>query len=115
VIVAHGARVNGPSLLGADGPSQEHSSDKHSSDKHTASFVGFNSLIDGAVLDHNAMVLHLARVGPGITIPQGHVVLSGKNVETQAEAEDFDLGKVIPITDGLTPSPSWGRHPRPCK
>lgn len=91
VIVAHGARVFGPALLGPDDPSC----------RQEATFVGFNSLVDGAVVEHDAMVMHLARVAPGITIPRGHVVLPGKNVETQAEAEDFDLGKVVPITDAL--------------
>lgn len=91
VIVAHGARVFGPALLGPDDPSC----------RDEATFVGFNAFVDEAVVEHDAMVMHLARVAPGITIPRGRVVLPGKNVETQAEAEDCNLGKVVPITEAL--------------
>lgn len=90
-ILAHGARVNGPARLGR----------KAVHGQNNAGFVGFNSLVDGGSVEHDAMVLHLARVAPGITIKTGRVVLSGKNVTTQAQADDPMLGKVIPITDGL--------------
>jgi carbonic anhydrase/acetyltransferase-like protein (isoleucine patch superfamily) len=95
VIVAHGARVLGPALLGPEDP------DPSCHHEEEATFLGFNSFVDGAVVEHDAMVMHLARVAPGITVPRGRVVLPGKNVETQAEAEDCDLGKVVPITDAL--------------
>ena len=45
--------------------------------------------------------MHLACVAPGVTVRTGRVVLSGKNVTTQAQANDPALGKVIPITDAL--------------
>ena len=91
VILAHGAQVRGPATLGrvavAGAPN--------------AAFVGFNSLIDRGRVEHDAIVLHLARVGPGVTIKAGMVVLSGKNVTTQAQADNPALGKVVPITAAL--------------
>jgi len=91
VILAHGARVNGPATLGGSAGASP----------FNASFVGFNSVIDGATLQPDAMVLHLARIAPGIIVRSGKVVLSGKFVTTQAQADDATLGKVIPITDAL--------------
>lgn len=91
VILAHGARVNGPAMIGHDAVAGA----------HNAAFIGFNSLVDRGNVEPDAMVLHLARVAPGITVRAGRVVLSGKNVTTQAQADDPALGKVIPITDGL--------------
>lgn len=91
VILAHGAQVRGPAEVGRHAVAGE----------HNAAFIGFNSLVDGAMVEHDAMVLHLAHVNPGIVIHQGKVVLSGKNITTQAQADDPALGKVIPITDAL--------------
>lgn len=76
--VAHGARVVGPArLVGKN-------------------FVGFNSLVEGATMEEGAFVELLARVGPGIRL-RGVRVLPGKNVTTQAEADDPSLGKVAPV------------------
>ena len=91
VILAHGARVKGPARIGKLG----------GTDAHKATFIGFNSQVDGASMETDSMVLHLARVAPGITIPHSMVVISGKNITTQAQANDPALGKVIPITGGL--------------
>ena len=91
VILAHGAQVRAPSRVGR----------KEVVGEHNAAFVGFNSLIDRATVEHDAMVLHLARVAPGIVIKHGKVVLSGKNITTQAEADNVALGKVVPITAAL--------------
>lgn len=90
-ILAHGARVFGPSVVGTP----------PGSDEVAPSFVGFNSVVDGAVLAPGSMVLHLARVGRGVTVPTGRVVLSGKSIDAQCEAEDYDLGKVVPLTVAL--------------
>lgn len=78
VILAHGAAVNGSARLGEDGycPKGAH---------ECPSFVGFNALVDGGILEKDAMVGHLARVGRGVRIPSGRKVLPGKNVATQAE------------------------------
>ena len=94
VILAHGAQVRAPAKLGghsAPGATQT----------HQALFLGFNSVLDGANMEVDSMVLHLARVAPGITIRSGKVVLSGKYITTQAQADDPALGKVIPVTDAL--------------
>jgi carbonic anhydrase/acetyltransferase-like protein (isoleucine patch superfamily) len=46
------------------------------------------------------MVLHLAKVAPGITIRSGIAVNSGAFIQTQAEADDPSLGKVTSVTAG---------------
>lgn len=92
VILAHGATVKGRAELG------EHGKCPVATDKHCPSFVGFNSEVDGAVVEMDAMVTHLARVAPGITLHSGFKVLPGKNVSTQAEADDPNLGKVGEVT-----------------
>ena len=91
VILAHGAQVRAPATIGRTAVEGA----------RNAAFVGFNSLVQGAKVQHDAMVLHLARVAPGITIKTGKVVLSGKNITTQAQADDPSLGKVIAISDAL--------------
>lgn len=91
VILAHGARVNGPAHIGHHAVAGA----------HNAAFIGFNSLVDRANMEPDSMVLHLARVAPGITLRAGRVVLSGKNITTQTQADDPALGKVIPISDAL--------------
>jgi hypothetical protein len=60
------------------------------------SFVGFNSEVDGAIIEKDAMVLHLARVARCVTIPSGRKVLSGKHVASQAEVDS----KTAPVTEG---------------
>jgi carbonic anhydrase/acetyltransferase-like protein (isoleucine patch superfamily) len=76
--VAHGARVVGPARL------------------EGKNFVGFNALVEGATLEQGAFVEILARVGPGVRL-RGMRVLPGKNVTSQAEADDPSLGKVAPV------------------
>ena len=74
VIIAHGAHVFGGARIGVDGSCEKGGS-------VCASFVGFNSdIAEGAVVERDAMVMHLARVGPNVTIPSGKVVLPGRNV-----------------------------------
>lgn len=85
VIVAHGASVVGPARVGADGGQ--------------AAFVGFNALVQGAVVEPDAMVSALARVGPGVTLRSGRKVLPGRNVTTQQQADDPALGFVADVTD----------------
>jgi carbonic anhydrase/acetyltransferase-like protein (isoleucine patch superfamily) len=89
VILAHNAMIHGPATIGAPGGAP--------------AFVGFNAIIDGATVAPGAMVSSLARVAPGIVIPTGFKVLPGMYIQTQAQAEDPDLGKVVKITrDDLT-------------
>ncbi len=85
VSIAHGATIVGPASIGARGGK--------------AAFVGFNSIVDGAMIEPDAMVTHLAKVSPGIIVRSGRKVLPGKWIRTQAEADDPALGKVAVITD----------------
>lgn len=81
VIIAHGATISGVVTIGApDGK---------------PSFVGFNSYIDNASIEPDAMVTHLVRVSPGIVIRSGMKILPGKWIKTQREADDTTLGKAV--------------------
>ena len=86
VIIGHGASVLGSAKIGKAGG--------------LPTFVGFNSIVDGAILEEDSMVLHLAKVAPGITIRSGIAVNSGAFIQTQAEADDPSLGKVTSVTSG---------------
>jgi carbonic anhydrase/acetyltransferase-like protein (isoleucine patch superfamily) len=85
VIVAHGATVKGPARIGDRGRCPGGVAD-------CPSFVGFNAEVDGAIIEKDAMVLHLARVAPGVTIPSGRKVLWGKNLTSQAEVMQKTAG-----------------------
>jgi carbonic anhydrase/acetyltransferase-like protein (isoleucine patch superfamily) len=56
-------------------------------------------MVDRAVVEQNAAVSAYGYVGPGVRIRSGFVVLPGKAVRTQAEADDPALGKVAPLTE----------------
>jgi carbonic anhydrase/acetyltransferase-like protein (isoleucine patch superfamily) len=84
VILAHNATILGPATIGAPGGAP--------------AFVGFNAIIDGATVQPGAMVSSLAKVAPGIVIPTGFKVLPGMYIQTQAQAEDIDLGKVVEVS-----------------
>ncbi len=92
VILAHGATVKGDAEIGEHGHCPK-------SEAHCTSFVGFNAEVDGAVIEMDSMVGHLARVAPGVTLKSGLKVLPGKNVTTQAEADDASLGKVAAVVE----------------
>ncbi len=49
-------------------------------------FLSFSCEIDGAILEKNTGVSALARVGPGVRLRSGFIVLPGKNVTTQQES-----------------------------
>lgn len=86
VIIAHGAWILGGARIGLSGACPP-------SPFVCASFVGFNSEVAAdAIVERNAMVTHLARVGPGVTIPSGRVVLPGKNVRSNAEVPTKTVG-----------------------
>jgi carbonic anhydrase/acetyltransferase-like protein (isoleucine patch superfamily) len=85
VSIAHGATIIGPSTIGAP--------------RGLPAFVGFNSLIDGATVEPDAMVTHLVKVSRGIVIHSGTKVLPGKWIKTQEEADNEALGKVTKVTD----------------
>lgn len=86
VIIAHGASVLGGARIGMSGACPP-------SPFVCASFVGFNSEVAAdAIVERNAMVTHLARVGPGVTIPSGRVVLPGKDVRSNSEVPAKTIG-----------------------
>jgi carbonic anhydrase/acetyltransferase-like protein (isoleucine patch superfamily) len=89
VILAHGSSVIGPATIGIGGTDIPADPDD---DQEV--FLSFGSQVDGAVLERNTGISALGRVGPGITLKSGRLVLPGKNVTTQAEADDPALGKV---------------------
>ncbi len=100
VIIAHGARVLGkeaddtPTRIGEDGACPDpDEAGPELAPSHCPSFVGFNSEIDGAIIEKDAMVLSIARVAPGVTIPSGFKVLPGKEVESQDQVEE----KTVPM------------------
>ncbi|MDR3635781.1 MAG: carbonic anhydrase/acetyltransferase [Isosphaeraceae bacterium] len=89
VQVDYGAKVYGPSIIGAYGAAAKPTE------------IGPNAVINGATVEAGAIVGALAYVGPGVVIPAGYYVLPGASVTTQAQATDPALGKVettVPAT-----------------
>ena len=86
VVIGFGAKVLGPSTIGAVDAAAKPTS------------IGANAEIDGATIEPGAIVSPLARVGPGVTVPSGYRVLPGANVTTNAEASNPKLGMVVPVT-----------------
>lgn len=97
VILAHGSSVRGPARIGT-GPVLEVEG-AAGPEEDSGVFLSFGAQVDGAVLERDTVLSALSRVGPGVVLRSGTVVLPGKSVETQAEADDAALGKVRPITD----------------
>ena len=89
VIMAHGCAVKGPAQVGIGGGPI--AADPEGTQNV---FLSFGCEVDGALLEMNTGVSALARVGPGVRLRSGLLVLPGKNVDTQAEADDPALGKV---------------------
>ena len=94
VILAHGASVIGPAQIGVQGTNIPADPDN---DQEV--FLSFSSQVDGAVLEKNTGVSALARVGPGVRLRSGFLVLPGKNVTTQEQADNPALEKVRPINE----------------
>lgn len=88
VILAHGATVKGPAAIGITGRCP-------GGVAVCPSFVSFNAVVDGAIIQKDAMVSALARVGPGVTIPSGRRVLSGANVTSNAQV----AAKTVAVVD----------------
>jgi carbonic anhydrase/acetyltransferase-like protein (isoleucine patch superfamily) len=86
VLLSYGAQVLGPSTIGSY------------SGTAIPVEIGSGALIDGATIGQGSIVSALARVGPGVTVPSGYVVLPGMNVTTNQEASNPALGKVAKIT-----------------
>ena len=82
--LAHGSTIIGPAKIGG------------SADLPT--FVSFNSTIDRATLEPGSYVSAMAKVGQGVVLHTGMKVLTGTYVQTQAEADDPALGKVVKMS-----------------
>jgi carbonic anhydrase/acetyltransferase-like protein (isoleucine patch superfamily) len=85
-VLAHGATVKGPAHIGIG-------------KGNIPAFLSFGSEVDAAILERNTTVSPLARVGPGVRLRYGYVALPGKNITTQAEADNLSLGKVRLATE----------------
>jgi carbonic anhydrase/acetyltransferase-like protein (isoleucine patch superfamily) len=90
VVIGFGAKVIGPSTIGAYGSGSMPTS------------IGANALIDGATIQPGAIVSPLARVGPGVTVKSRFRVVPGANITTDAEASNPALGMVVPVTSADT-------------
>ena len=84
VVIGFGAKVIGPSTIGSYRDCEPADVDRRQC-----------ALIDGATIEPGAIVSPLARVGPGVTVPTGYMVLPGANVTTNAEASNPKLGMVV--------------------
>ncbi|QMS87139.1 acetyltransferase [Nostoc edaphicum CCNP1411] len=101
VIMAHMAIVKGAAKIGTQGstgPFTDAVTNTQFSNTVPETFLAFNCEIDGATIERNTVVNFLARVGPGVTLPAGKVVLPGKNVTTNLQATSGILGKVANLT-----------------
>ncbi len=92
VIAAHGASIIGPARIGEGEPSGAPEAD-------AGVFLSFGARVEGAILERDTAVSALARVGPGVRLPSGVMILPGKDVTVQDEAERPELGKVRTLTD----------------
>jgi carbonic anhydrase/acetyltransferase-like protein (isoleucine patch superfamily) len=103
VILAHGSEVRGPARVGVDASELEEqasSSAAAAADvEDSGVFLSFGARIDGAVVERDTALSALSRVGPGVRLRSGLVVLPGKNVTTQEQADNPALGKVRPLIE----------------
>ncbi len=85
VILAHRAAVKGNAEIGVQQSSTLPSGCSATTPAPLA-FVSFGAEVDGAIIEKNAQVGALARVGPGVRIKSGTTVAAGKNITNQTEA-----------------------------
>ncbi|MBI3966647.1 MAG: hypothetical protein HY329_13515 [Chloroflexi bacterium] len=78
VILAHGATVTGPASIGIAGFCPDGKS-------RCPSFVSFNAVVDGAMVEKDAMVGALAYVMPGVRVPSGWKIDPGVSVANDNE------------------------------
>jgi carbonic anhydrase/acetyltransferase-like protein (isoleucine patch superfamily) len=101
VIMAHLTTIKGAAkigLQGSTGPFTDPITNTQFSNTVPETFLAFNCEVDGATIERNSVVNFLSRVGPGVTLPSGKVVLPGKNVTTNLEASSGTFGKVANLT-----------------
>ncbi|BBD65267.1 hypothetical protein NIES4072_10650 [Nostoc commune NIES-4072] len=102
VIMAHMATIKGAAKIGTQGstgPFSNPITHTQFNNDIPETFLSFNCEVDGATIESNTVVNFLSRVGPGVTLPAGKVVLPGKNVTTNLEATNSSLGKVANLTE----------------
>ncbi|TFI50787.1 acetyltransferase [Mastigocladus laminosus UU774] len=102
VIMAHMATIKGAARIGiqgSTGPFTDPITNTQFNNDIPETFLAFNCEIDGATIERNTVVNFLSRVGPGVTLPAGKVVLPGKNVTTNLQASSGSLGKVANLTE----------------
>ncbi|RAM48792.1 MAG: acetyltransferase [Hapalosiphonaceae cyanobacterium JJU2] len=102
VIMAHMATIKGAAKIGTQGstgPFTDPITNTQFNNDIPETFLAFNCEIDGATIERNTVVNFLSRVGPGVTLPAGKVVLPGKNVTTNQQATSGSLGKVANLTE----------------
>ncbi len=110
VILAHGSEVRGPARIGVDASEPDGGAGVSTVSAAAATaapegaedsgvFLSFGAQVDGAVLERDTALSALSRVGPGVRLRSGTVVLPGKNVTTQEQADDPALGKVREIME----------------
>jgi len=102
VIMAHMATIKGAAKIGTQGstgPFTNLITHTQFNNDIPETFLSFNCEIDGATIERNTVVNFLSRVGPGVTLPAGKVVLAGKNVTNNFEATSNSLGKVANLTE----------------
>jgi carbonic anhydrase/acetyltransferase-like protein (isoleucine patch superfamily) len=101
VILAHGSSVLGSASVGTEERELPAEVLAAGVDVGAGSvFLSFGAQVDGATIERNSGVSALARVAPGVTLPSGLLVLPGKDVTTDAEASDPELGEVRFINQG---------------
>ncbi|MFN6566185.1 acetyltransferase [Dendronalium sp. ChiSLP03b] len=101
VIMAHMGTIKGAAKIGTQGstgPFNDPTTNTLFNNDIPETFLSFNCEIDGATIERNTVVNFLSRVGPGVTLPAGKVVLPGKNVTTNLQASSGSLGKVANLT-----------------
>ena len=101
VIMAHMTTIKGAAKIGiqgSTGPFTNPVTNTQFNNDIPETFLAFNCEVDGATIERNSVVNFLSRVGPGVTLPAGKVVLPGKNVTTNLEASSGSLGKVANLT-----------------
>ena len=81
VIIGYGAQVLGPSTIGAYGSAA------------APTGIGPGAVIDQATIAPGAYVSALARVGPGITIPTGKLVLPGADRDERRGSQEPHQGR----------------------
>ncbi|AUB37717.1 Carbonic anhydrase or acetyltransferase, isoleucine patch superfamily [Nostoc flagelliforme CCNUN1] len=102
VIMAHMATIKGAAKIGTQGstgPFSNPITNTQFNNDIPETFLSFNCEVDGATIESNTVVNFLSRVGPGVTLPAGKVVLPGKNVTNNFEATSGSLGKVANLTE----------------